>query len=295
MEKFLHTYQRTLDKGVFLYRIQERLMLYTIISVTAKKRKVNVCALAFMFTHIHSLLRVSSRRDAHDFWGEAISIFVRELNRDSGRKGAMFDSIGSAWKTGDKKIRSCILYIYNNSCEKKLFRRAIDDRWNFLSYAFSHNPFSKKLILRNSSAGMRAALKMVNFEEQNGRYLNLPRLRTIFSGLNKEETQQLMDYIICRYDMIDYQSTVKYFKSPDSMLMAIDSGTGKEFDIKEEWDGDSEIPFVHLCSKAREFGLLDRDMKIYNSSPERRAELKEVFLLETDAQSYQIDKFLHLQ
>ena len=95
----IHTYQRTIDKGVFLYRVQDRLMLYTIMSEVSRKHDISVAAVSFMFNHIHTLQVAASRLVSHKYLGEMISLFVKELNRDCGRVGPMFSPASSAFKT----------------------------------------------------------------------------------------------------------------------------------------------------------------------------------------------------
>lgn len=293
MEKFLHTYQRTLDKGVFLYRVQERLMLYTIISVQSRRRHIRVCAVAFMFTHIHTLLKVESKKEAHRYLGECIKIFVSELNEDCGRKGAMFARIGSAFKLRDRDVRSCIIYIYNNSVEKKLFKRSVDDRWNFLAYSMQNNPFSDR-IKSTASGSVKNSVARINYEFERGRFLNLAALRVIFKGLDKNESSQVIDYIITKYSFIDYQSTIDYFKDLSSMMLAIDSSTGKEYDITEDPGFYSEEPIVKMCHMARSRGLLDKDMKIYHLNPEQKRGLRDEFMFNVDGPVNQINRFLHI-
>lgn len=290
----LHTYQRTLDEGVFLYRIQERLMLYTILSVKSRNHDVRVAAVAFMFNHIHTLQEARTKTIAHGYLGDVMSVFVKELNSDCGRVGPMFSPVDSAYKYDGKKCKEATAYLYNNSVEKKLFRQAIEDRWNFLAYCQNSHPFSEKLVIRRSSRMMRKAIVMVNDFHRRSQYLNLAALRRIFSGLDKKETEQLIDYIIVKYAFIDYSLTIRYYKDFDNMLMAIDSNTGSEFEIKEGFERISDKPIREMCIMAKRLGLLGKDMRIYSLSKEEKQRLAQDFMGYTGASGRHVAKFFHI-
>lgn len=294
METFLHVYQRTSDKGVFLYRVQERIMIYTIFSVVSRSRKISITALSFMFTHVHALIHNCSQEVGKSFMGKVLSTFTRELNQDSGRTGSMFGRASCSLKKNGKAIRSSVAYVYNNSTEKKLYKRAIDDRWDFLAYALSDHPFSEQITIRNASNRLRKAIKAVNGDHGRGHYLKLQRIRNLFEGLNESETQQLIDYIIVKYRFIDYSLAVDYFKDFNSMLTAIDSNTGSEYEIKEDFEPGSDKPYARMCIEANRLGLLNDDMRIYRLTNAEKETMVEYLIMKTDAAPYQAFKFLHI-
>lgn len=294
METFLHVYQRTSDKGVFLYRVQERIMLYTIFYVVSRSRKVTITALAFMFTHVHALIQDCSPDDGKSFMGKVMSTFTRELNQDSGRTGSLFGRASCSLKKSGKAIRSSVAYVYNNSTEKKLFKRAIEDRWDFLAYAMSDHPFSEQITIRKASYRFRKSIQAVNGDYARGNYLKLQRIRNLFKGLKENETQQLIDYIIVKYRFIDYGLAVNYFKDFGSMVTAIDSNTGSEYEIKEEFEPGSDRPYARMCAFANSIGLLNDDMRIYRLTKAEKERMVQYLTIRTDAAPYQILKFLHL-
>lgn len=294
MESFLHVYQRTADKGVFLYRVQERIMLYTIFSVAARSGRLSVSALSFMFTHVHALIHNCSPHVGKRFMGKVMSTFTKELNQDSGRTGSLFGRASCSLKKSGKSIRSSVAYVYNNSVEKKLFFRAIEDRWDFLAYAMSENPFSDKILIRKLSSRMRKSIKAIDDEYNRGNYLRLQRIRCLFKGLGGSEAQQLIDYIIVKYKFIDYSLTVNYFKDFESMVTAIDSNTGSEYEIKEDYETGSEQPYVRMCAVAKNLGLLHDDMKIYKLTNNEKEKLLRFLAMKSDASPYQVFRFLHL-
>lgn len=289
-----HTYQRTIDKGVFLYKTSERLMLFTILSVCSRHHKIVVCALAMMFTHLHSLSKVERREDLGRFFGNALSIYVKEINSFTGRTGPMFAPIDSASKIGAKKIKEAISYVYNNSTEKKLYQQACEDRWNFLAYYNSSHPFSKKLVKRKATHKLRDSCKIVDIEFKSGRYLNLARLYSLFEGLGKDETEQLIDYIIVKYNFISYEETIRYYPDYYDMLKAFEITVGKEFDLNEDYEPNSELPYLKMLNTAQELGLLGKEMKIYKLSESEKKKYAVQFRKRFSAMERLIVKFLHV-
>ena len=142
-ETFQHIYQRSINQFIIFYSMEDRLVYFTIFAVLARTYRIVVLALALMFDHIHSLIQASERKTYATFIGVVTLTFALAYNRDSGRKGALFEkAYSNAPKRRDKDVRTCIAYNYNNSVEKKLFVRAEEDRWNFLAYVDNPHPFS---------------------------------------------------------------------------------------------------------------------------------------------------------
>lgn len=294
METFLHVYQRASDKGVFLYRVQERIMLYTIFSVVSQSRKITITALSFMFTHVHALIHNCTKKAGKSFMGMVMSTFTKELNQDSGRTGSMFGRASCSLKKNGKAIRNSVAYVYNNSVEKRLYKRAIDDRWDFLAYAMSDHPFSEQITIRKASWRLRKSIQAVNGDYNRGHYLKLQRIRNLFKDLNESETQQLIDYIIVKYRFIDYSLAVNYYKDFETMVTAIDSNTGSEYEIKEDFEPGSDKPYARMCAEVKRHGLLNDDMRIYKLTKDEKERLVEFLIMKTDAVPYQVIKFLHL-
>lgn len=112
------------------------------------------------------------------------------------------DRSGSSVKKGIKLLRSAISCLYNNQVEKMLCSRAQDYRWNFLAYAHSRNPFSNKIIRRETSGQLRRIIKEIDYEAGRGMYLSYPQLRRLLSGLaevkyvkSDREYRELIRYV----------------------------------------------------------------------------------------------------
>ena len=234
MKKAVHVYQRSADWGVIFYTIQDLLVYFTIFCVFARRYGVQVLGLALMYNHLHQLLSASSRKDIEAFVAVISALFARYFNIDVEREGAVFHkAFGSAVVYGDKNIRTIAGYLYNNHTNKKLCDKAEEVRWNFLAYAHNDHPFSEPIILNKASKRLRKALKMVDSFRAREQYLGYGAINTIFSKLNPTEKEQIIDYIISKYNCIDYEALEGLYRSFDEMIYSFNANTFNEYEIKE--------------------------------------------------------------
>ena len=290
-----HTYQRTVSGFNIFYEIEDYLVYYTIYSIMALKYEVVVYGLCLMIDHIHSLCVAKDRERFSRFMSHVANVFVREYNSEHGRSGALFDRpFGSAIKRGLKLIRTAISYLYNNPVERYLCKYAQEYRWNFLAYGQSPNPFSEPLVLRKSSAALRRAVKEVNASHMDKRHLTYAQLRRLLAPLDEKEKNQLVDHIATRYSVIRYDMlTIKCYDGYQTMLTAINSNAGSEYDIDELKFGHSDVEYRELYRYIHSHGYisagdvisLDIDAKLSLYAQMRR---------NTSANHYQICKFLHM-
>ena len=103
-----------------------------------------------------------------------------------------------------------------------------------------------------------------------------------------------MDWIIVTYNPIDYNTLLSYYDSYDDMIIAINSNTGGEFDLKEEFNAFSDLAYGEMLEYFRQF-MLDVDIRRLITWPDERKwsmfhELKN----RTSATDKQLSKFLHL-
>lgn len=235
MKTAIHIYQRSEGHVVMFYTRSDLLSFYTILSICAKKAGIRVLAAALMYDHIHILVEASSREEITAFVQSYSSLYALEYNKDSGLHGRVFESsFGSALKRGDKEIRTCAGYIYNNHTNKKLCAGAEDIRWNFLAYAHSRNPFSTPIKRDRVSKRMRAAIAVVEAEHRASRPLNHATLRRVFAGLSKTESDQLTDFIIDKYRFVDYAALESLYRSYEEMVYSFNANTFNDYDIKED-------------------------------------------------------------
>ena len=289
-----HIFVITRDAGVLFYRITDRLSLYTVLSVFTRRFRIKVLGISIMFTHLHMMVEALDLTQLRSFMQQVLSTFSRIVQKDRDLTGTLFKRpFGSAPKTTDKEKRSSLIYLYNNPVEKRLFNHAIEDRWTFLAYAKGNFPFSEKLVKRNVRFALRTACDYVDREEKAGRYLHPARLRVLFEPLSRSEQEQLTDYIIQCYAFICHEEAVGLFQNLDALLLATDASSGKEFELGEAFEPNSDIAYREMCSLAARSGFL-KDWKLLHLSVQERNRLIRQFRLSTSATEKQIEKFLHL-
>lgn len=266
-----HVYQRTINRYNIFYDHFDYIVYFTILSVVSEKYDILISGLCLMIDHIHILINARCKTILSRFLSHVTSLFVREYNSSVGRHGPLFEErFGSAPKSDKKRLLSCIIYIGNNPVERGICDRAESYRWNFIAYMSSRHPFSEELIVRRASAKLKKALSVVDHFRDAGRYLNYKILQFLYEGLDGKESEQLTDYIICRYNVIDYESVRRHFESYDHLLTSMCSTTGSEFDIKEQKDRFSDLIYYKMADvvrrevrdSVREVIVWDREAKI---------------------------------
>ncbi len=290
-----HIYQRTIHQVVMFYCLADRLVFYTIFSVTARKFKVVILALALMFDHFHCIIAVAVSRLMALFVGTVTSTFARAFNRETGRKGPLFcKAYGNSVKSGDKKIRTGLAYNFNNSAEKGLFDKAEEDRWNLLAYLNSDHPFSEEIQYSMASQELLSALSVVRSDFDACKYLTYKRIYSIYEGLSAKETEQLTDFIISLYLPVDKERLLSYYKDYDSMVLAINSNTGSEYDIKEEYDPASHRDFQQMVSLLSKSSFAERPNRIVTAPLEEKLKIAKYLQANLNTSRNHICRFLHL-
>lgn len=293
-----HVYRITDDGGVLFYRIEDRLFYFTLYMSLARKHDIVVLGLCLMYTHVHEMVRAAYLKQLNAFERELSSTSTSVLVRDYGFLPAVSKLFktpyGSASKITQKARRSSFIYLVNNPVEKHLVRYAIEFRWNFLAYRRSPNPFSAKLVKRKARYVMRMACRRVDFERKANRCLRPAFIRQLMTRLTEDEKAQLIDYIISRYNAIDYSQAEKMFGSFEKMCMAADSTTGSEYDVGESYEQGSDVAYREMLAIAEQKGLLGADMRLLKLPPSERNALIRLFKRKTCASDLQIQKLLHL-
>lgn len=289
-----HCYQRTVGGGVLFYSITDHLVYFTSYCVLAKKHGITVLGMCQMPDHIHdsliarNLTRLAAFKREHNSW------FAKEQNEYFGIKGPIFrHPFGSAIKTDDKKVRTNLIYVGNNPVERHLSEKAEDYRWNYVAYADSDHPFSRKVVLRKASPELKAAMNEVRAQYGKELPLNYKMLLRMFEPLDAVETQQLIDYIIGQYNVIDYKGALEYFGGNyKRFLTAMHSTTGSEHDLREKKTGRSDAYYAQMSSLLLdEYGLVD----IHEFM---RMDKKALFAFlkgKTQATDKQIEKYLRIR
>lgn len=293
-EDLQHIYQRTINGALIFYSKFDLLVFLTIFSIRAKTMNMKVLAVCPMVDHLHAVIQPVSIRQFRSFEMSVTSTFARLFNADVGRTGPLFRKrFGSADKYGDKKKRDCLAYNYNNSPEKKIVARCEDYRWNLLAYAVSKHPFSDELKLEEASERLLMSIQAVKKAYADDRYLGYGMLKKIFKGLPKKENRQLVDHILSTYSPIDYKSLIGFYGNYENMLIAFNSNTGDEYDIKEDYSVEPDTAYLEMIRILQAKGVRYVKSVIVLPEEEKMALLKEL-AEKTNGSTRQIRKFLHL-
>ena len=290
-----HCCQRAAGLEVLFYTISDFLVFYTIVSVMVKRFMVKLISLCLMYDHLHMSVITQSARQLSKFMFACTWTYAKEMNPVCHRKGDLFQhSFRSAIKRGDKKARANIIYVANNAVERRMVKKAEEYRWNFLAYYLSNHPFSEPLVIREASWPMRKAISEVKSHYAAGRYLNYAILKRISAPLNRKEKEQLTDFIISTYMMIDYESAIRFFDSYEDMLTAIHADTGSEYDLNEVFVGRSDEYYPRLVNLTlRKTGLKDIH-DVLGLPKEVRNDLFDYLRIKTEADPRQIAAFLRI-
>lgn len=290
-----HVYQRTINRFNIFYDIADYIVYFTIFCTFAKQADVTVWGLCLMIDHIHSLIQCNEMMSMSDFISRVTSVYVRCYNKYRSRKGPLFDErFGSAPKSDLKKLISCIIYVGNNPVERRICTRAEKFRWNFLAYADSDSPFSQKLQIKKMSKSMHRAIRIVNSYLKCGLYLDYAVVDSIFTDLNNNEREQLIDYIIVKYNVIDYKLILNHFDSYQQILVSMRSTTGSEYDLHEDIDRLSDTVYLDLIREVRKMGISNL-RNVVCLSVDDKIRIAEILQKTTSVSAYQIRKFLHLK
>ena len=129
--------------------------------------------------------------------------------------------------------------------------------------------------------------------------LNLPlkyaQIIRLTEKLNDTEFEQFTDYVINLYLPFDYNELLSHFKSYESMLLAMESTTGEEFDIQEFRDSFSLNSFNEMMSHMEKKMPRHKIRKITTLSIDEKIEIYKELQKHTSATGQQICNFLHIK
>lgn len=292
-----HLYQRTSDGGLLFYSATDFLVFYSIFSSSASKYGVRVLALCLMHDHIHAVVDIPDETTLSHFVRDYTSLFSLAFNHAAGRKGPLFDvPFGRARKTGGKRIRTTLAYVYNNPVERRLCQRAELYRWNFLAYATSPFPFSEPLVARRIAFPLKKALTEINRTAEDHAYLRHAQLNRMFDPLDAAQRHQLVDAIVSRWSVIDYETLIAYYGSFPEMITAFASNTGSEYDIKETFLPGSDLCYNRMSACLLRKGIVAHPIELISMDLDRKLELSHLLLSEMNLNitPLHLSKYLHM-
>lgn len=169
------------------------------------------------------------------------------------------------------------------------------DRWNCLAYLDTPNPFSPKIDRSHVSNRLLRSLKRVAAFSNSNAYLSYRILRSLFDGLTGEEKEQLTDHIIFTYLPLDKEELFVLYGDYENMLTAINSNTGSEYDIKEDFDNSPHTIYRDLLKVCLHSSFADnpKAMLVLRQSEKRR--IADILQNKTGATFWQLKKFLGLE
>ena len=298
---YLHICQKTADNGILFYTTEDFLVLFTLLCVMAESHGVVILALAIMFNHIHLGAFFQSAKAASGFMNGVLSVYARLYNKQHGLTGQLFKKpFKSAPKMNEKKIRDNLFYIWNNPVEKNAVNVAEKYRWNFLKYMENDHPFSEPINLSEVSDDLLKLMRKVKEKRESGKFLGYGFFDKSYKSLSKKERKQLIDYIIIKYNVINVGTLLEMFGSYSSLVLAVNSVTGTEYDLLDDTDSEDYGHYVKMLGILRDEGI-NPDAICFSNRPDSRynademllSRLKRRFKTEAGASDYEIAKFLH--
>ena len=297
-----HIYVRFKESRSMIYSLEDCLVYYTIYGINVKKHSIRSYGMVIMYDHSHHLAESGSKEVLSTFEKDVSYSYTKEFLRDlyggceeTRPKGGLFQTpFGSAPKVGGKKIRTAVAYLYNNPVERHITKSAMEWKWCFLAYCDNDHPFSRKLVIRQASRKLRAGIKEVRWCRSEGMYLRHAQIRRMMEGMKEYEKLQLIDFIIVTYSATDYQSLIELYGSFEKAVMAINSNTGNEYDIKEETYRNSDRAYGEMIKWVENSGIVKQVKKVVLLPQEEKTDLKRKLMNETSADEWQVSKFLWL-
>ncbi len=290
-----HCYQRSRNGFLLFYGVSDYLLYFTLVCTTAPRYGVRILELCLMPDHIHASVTVNRREDLSAFFSEVSRRYARSNNIVCRSEGSLFESpFGSVPKTGAKKARTNLIYLGNNPVERQLCTKAEDYQWNFLAYARSAHPFSEPLVIRNASWSLRRAIREINALHKAGQPVSYPALKRLSRKLDRKETRQLTDWIVHRYNIIDYDAAARYFDGFDRMLEAMHTNTGSEYDLNEIFTGKSDACYARMMTRTLQTLRIQDIHELFALKEEERLRLFPELLQVRDATPEQVAKFLRI-
>ena len=158
----------------------------------------------------------------------------------------------------------------------------------------SKHPFSEKLVIRNASWPLRQAIKVIRAQKKAEKPLKYNLLQRISHKLDPREREQLIDYIISTYDVIDHKEALRFFDgSYEKMTSALTLSTAKEYDLNETFVGWSDKPYATMTHKIMEKYKLDDIHEMLSWPQEQKAQAFCFLRTSTQYVPEQISRFLH--
>ena len=117
----------------------------------------------------------------------------------------------------------------------------------------------------------------------------------MFNSLpNDEEREQLTDFIVSTYSVIDHKAASNYFQTYENQLITASANTGSEYDIKENFIGRSDACYTKMTRFLVGAGIVKDIHEVYAMSMEEKWKAYYYLKARMNVPSNQVKAFLHL-
>ena len=125
--------------------------------------------------------------------------------------------------------------------------------------------------------------------------MSYPLLQHLFKSLpNDTERNQLTDFIVSTYSVIDHKGAIRFFDSYEQELIAAHANTGSEYDLNEVFIGKSDLCYRKMSQVLHQRGLIQDIHEIISMPTSQKHDLFQLLRAETFAPAEQIAAFLHM-
>ena len=292
-QSLVHIYQNTSDGYLLFYTVKDRLVFFALLNLVARKYGIRILGVCLMPDHFHLLIAHVPIEIQSAFVAELTQRFSRLRNEWYHDSGNLFNhSYGYALKIGRKKMKTAASYLYNNPVEKALCTKAEEYQWNFLAYARNDYPFSERIPLRYASRPLRRTIEYVTYIGKASLPLSYAPLDSITEKLKPDELRMSTDYIIQTFNTIDYDALIGLYKGYKEMLLAFESNTGSEYDIKETITKGSDRAYTYCANLLLRSGKWHDLREILYLPESTRRRLGKELMANTEVTRRQVAKFL---
>ena len=141
---------------------------------------------------------------------------------------------------------------------------------------------------------MRQAVREVKAQHAAGRPMYYNQLKRLSRKLSEQEREQLIDFIISTYDVIDHKEALRYFDgSYEKMTSAMAISTAREHDLNETFVGWSDKPYAKMARLLMDKYELQDIHELLSWPSSKKAEAYRYLKRTSNFLPEQISKFLH--
>lgn len=232
-----HVFTRGIEGNFIFYNTMDSVFYVTLYYCLAIKHKIKTTAFSLMPNHIHSQQQAESEASFTAFNLELDSKFALSYNKWHNRSGALFDKFGCVPKHVGKTIKNNISYINNNGPVGLLSNGVLGYKWNLLSFYWTDGIFAEpECEPPGLSSEYKRAVKLVDYHHRHCSPLTYEVQERLYAHLNTNEKNKLINYILWKYNVVDFTEMIRYYGTFENAIIAMDANCGSEPEIQEDWE-----------------------------------------------------------